>query len=204
MGAGWAKPTLVAPFDAFQAWDHGRASEVVGAFKDNEFDFGVDADVVAALLEGDRSLAEAVVAKLAPEQSGVINGLAFLSIMAFVSRAPARGDCLKAKVGLCFDAFDLEDTNDLSRDEFTIALLSCLRALCVALGRGVPPSDADCEQIVNKAYTDRQKDYARPVSKHEFFDVVAASVEACACFEDVLRSYGVTGLGEAVPALVAG
>ena len=54
---------------------------------------------------------------------------------------------------MAFDAFDLEDTNDLSRDEFTIALLSCLRALTVALGRGVPPTDSDCEQIVNKAYT---------------------------------------------------
>lgn len=158
MGAGWPKPALVEPFTAFQAWDHGKASEVVCVFKDNEFDFGVDVDIVAALLEGDRKTAEAVIKKLAPDDRGVINGLAFLSTLAFFSRAPDRGDALRAKVGLAFDAFDLEDTNDLSRDEFTIALLSCLRALTVALGRGVPPTDSDCEQIVNKAYTDRGKD----------------------------------------------
>ena len=63
MGAGWPKPALVEPFTAFQAWDHGKASEVVCVFKDNEFDFGVDIDVVAALLEGDRKTAEAVVAR---------------------------------------------------------------------------------------------------------------------------------------------
>ena len=60
MGAGWPKPALVEPFTSFQAWDHGKASEVVCVFKDNEFDFGVDVDVVAALLEGDRKTAEAV------------------------------------------------------------------------------------------------------------------------------------------------
>ena len=27
MGAGWPKPALVEPFTAFQAWDHGKASE---------------------------------------------------------------------------------------------------------------------------------------------------------------------------------
>ena len=84
MGAGWPKPTLVEPFDAFQAWDHGKASEVVCVFKDNEFDFGVDVDVVAALLEGDRKTAEAVIKKLAPDGS-IINGLAFLGILAFFS-----------------------------------------------------------------------------------------------------------------------
>ena len=199
MGAGWPKPALVEPFTAFQAWDHGKASEVVCVFKDNEFDFGVDVDIVAALLEGDRKTAEAVIKKLAPDDRGVINGLAFLSTLAFFSRAPDRGDALRAKVGLAFDAFDLEDTNDLSRDEFTIALLSCLRALTVALGRGVPPTDSDCEQIVNKAYTDRGKDYSTSVSKHEFFDFVAASVEGCAGFEDVLRGFGVSGLSSSTP-----
>ena len=211
MGAGWAKPALVEPFTTFQAWDHGKASEVVCVFKDNEFDFGVDVDIVAALLEGDRQTAEKVVKKLAPDDRGVINGLAFLGVLAFFSRAPDRGDALRAKVGLAFDAFDLEDTNDLSRDEFTIALLSCLRALTVALGRGVPPTDSDCEQIVNKAYTDRGKDYSTSVSKHEFFDFVAASVEGCAGFEDVLIGFGVSGLAstttpsgvEAAPELFA-
>ena len=199
MGAGWPKPALVEPFTAFQAWDHGKASEVVCVFKDNEFDFGVDVDIVAALLEGDRKTAEAVIKKLAPDDRGVINGLAFLGVLAFFSRAPDRGDALRAKVGLAFDAFDLEDTNDLSRDEFTIALLSCLRALTVALGRGVPPTDSDCEQIVNKAYTDRGKDYSTSVSKHEFFDFVAAAVEGCAGFEDVLRGFGVSGLSSTTP-----
>ena len=97
MGAGWPKPALVEPFTTFQAWDHGKASEVVCVFKDNEFDFGVDVDIVAALLEGDRKTAEAVVKKLAPDGS-IINGLAFLGILAFFSAAPARGDALRAKV----------------------------------------------------------------------------------------------------------
>ena len=101
MGAGWPKPTLVAPFDAFQAWDHGKASEVVCVFKDNEFDFGVDVDVVAALLEGDRKTAEAVVKKLAPDGS-IINGLAFLGILAFFSRAPdaRRRAAREGRIGL--------------------------------------------------------------------------------------------------------
>ena len=89
--------------------------------------------------------------------------------------------------------------------------MSCLRALTVALGRGVPPTDSDCEQIVNKAYTDRGKDYSTSVSKHEFFDFVAASVEGCAGFEDVLIGFGVSGLAstttpsgvEAAPELFA-
>ena len=110
MGAGWAKPTLVAPFDAFQAWDHGKASEVVCVFKDNEFDFGVDVDVVAALLEGDRKTAEAVVKKLAPDGS-IINGLAFLGILAFFSAAPARGDDVDVDAEVEFIV--LEDADDL-------------------------------------------------------------------------------------------
>ena len=70
MGAGWPKPALVEPFTAFQAWDHGKASEVVCVFKDNEFDFGVDIDVVAALLEevkADRDEASPYAAMLAAQ-----------------------------------------------------------------------------------------------------------------------------------------
>ena len=70
-------------------------------FKDNEFDFGVDVDVVAALLEGDRKTAEAVVKKLAPDGS-IINGLAFLGILAFFSRAPdaRRRAAREGRIGL--------------------------------------------------------------------------------------------------------
>ena len=53
--------------------------------------------------------------------------------------------------------------------------------------------------IRDRAYTDRGKDYSTPVSKHEFFDFVAASVEGCAGFEDVLRGFGVSGLSSTTP-----
>jgi len=218
MGNAWATPgyPLVEPFDCFQRWEHAKARDVVGVFKDHEFDFGIDASVVAALLEGDRRTAERVVGRLAPKGCREINGLAFLACLALASKGTSKG--IRAKIDLVFDAFDLEDSSTLSKDEMTIAVMSCLRTLCAMLGRGLPPSDAACEQMTNEAYTESAKDYAArsrvraprrasmrlpcprrapnrnsqtPINKKEFQDFVEAKLGDCNTFIDILPRFDV-------------
>ena len=203
MGHGWTKLRLVEPFGEFQQWDHYRALEIIGVFKDNEFDFGVDVDVVAALLEGDRDTARQIIERLAPNGGAVINGLAFLGGVALVVAAGPKGmDAVSAKCGLVFDVFDLEGRQRLSKDELTIALLSCLRALTGMLGCGTPPADAEVEQLVNQAYAARSKDYGAFCTKDEFYDIVSAHIgDDCSSLGGVLRGFGVADLDELAAAV---
>ena len=146
MGNSWATPALEAPFGDFQKWDHHKAAELLYVFKENEFDFGIDADIVAALLEGDRVRATLIVRKFAPPNGTMINGLAFLAGLVVISGKPPqcadRGLTagVREKLALVFDTFDLEDSSYITKDEMTIALMSCLRALTVMTGKGRAPS----------------------------------------------------------------
>ena len=143
--------------------------------------------MVAALLEGDRKTQEAADKKTRAGRPRQINGLAFLGVLAS-SRASAFAAWDRAKVGLAFDAFDLEDTNDLSRDEFTIALLVVFARADGIAGRG-GRRDSDCEQIgTRRIWLGLPGRRSRSTSR----DFVAASVDALRA--KVVLGFGVSGI----------
>lgn len=129
-----------APFSAFTTSPYKLSTipQILTLYKSRDFDFGIDANVVAALLDGDSPLAEKVVKCFDSESEGddgplpdlIINGLSFLAALVLLAGLteeregeggentnPLGANPIRTKANLIFSIFDFHNSGSITAGE---------------------------------------------------------------------------------------
>ncbi|KAJ1461521.1 hypothetical protein M885DRAFT_507572 [Pelagophyceae sp. CCMP2097] len=202
MGASWPRPQLEYPFGgpagsdgaswdgswdgASADWDLERVAELLVVFKEGEFDFGADADVLAALFEGDARMAAAAVRRFAHGGAQIVNVLAVISGLVIARHDESLG----AKLDLLFEVFDVEGAKGLRSGEAIILFLSVSNALSVVLKRGDDLGGPACEQLAKRAYRACGKSDADLLTKDDFCNFVRQTLGDCGDYDTCLVRFG--------------
>ena len=146
MGASWSTPDLVKPFSTFSLWSHEQSESLLMQYQNSNFFFGIDSRELAYLTGESATVAKDVVAKLSKAGSSRINALSFImGVIAIADAGAEAPSLLEKKLRLMFKAFDFNEVSAVSMDEMTILLYSLFEALVAMVGKGIAPTDDECQ-----------------------------------------------------------
>jgi len=193
---------LIPPYDYFGSWNYEMSTKLLAAYRDKDYDFGIDATTIERLLSEVRkdppmNMGEKIVAGFS-KGSGMINALSLITGIIFFSATSDKQRSIEQKCTALFNAFDFDDCGEISYDELTILLFSLLRAVAVMTGQrssggggGEEPSDAQVERLSDRAYQVAGKNADdHDVTRSDFIRWVSQEVDMDLSSLDIMGKAG--------------
>jgi WD40 repeat protein/Ca2+-binding EF-hand superfamily protein len=135
-------------------------------------------------------LSAKVFAVLDDDKNDLIDALEFLGTFALLS-----GMSQSAKANFVFNIYDFDESGELTVDEMTLALRSCITGLAKLSGTE-PPLEPEIEKIALNAFKDTDKDAENLISRSEFVHYCSITPELTSWiefFDDIQENIGAAG-----------